>query len=151
VGQRRPAQALVELALVLVVLCSLAVAAFDFGRVVNLYLVAVHATREAARTASIAGTSTSAVQSAGQNAAKDSIAPAALSVTCLAATFNAASGTYATGGACVSPLVADTAFVVTVSTTVTPVVPFSGLLFGSLAVGPIPVTYSVAGIVQAGP
>ena len=42
--------------LVLVTLCSLFVAAFDFGQTMSVYLVTVHATREAARAASVAGT-----------------------------------------------------------------------------------------------
>jgi Flp pilus assembly protein TadG len=151
VARRRAGQALVEFALVLVAMCSLFLAAFDFGRVVNVYLVTVHATREAARIASIAGQTTGAVQSAARNAATDSVTPADLGVTCRAATLDAASGTYVPGATCSSPLVADTAFVVTVSTTVRPLVPFTGLLFGSLALGDVPVTYSVAGVVQAGP
>jgi Flp pilus assembly protein TadG len=147
----RPAQALVEFALVVLVLCALFVGALDYGRVMNTYLVTVHATREAARIASIAGSSTSAVQSAARNAAQDSIAPAALTVTCRAATFDAAHGSYATGGVCPSPLAADTGFEVSVSTTVAPLIPFSGVLFGSFSFGPVPVSYTLAGVVQAGP
>ena len=60
---RDEGQALVELALVLVALCSLVISTFDFGQIVNVYLVTVHATREAARVASVAGTSVAAVQS----------------------------------------------------------------------------------------
>src|SRR5687767_14590136 len=100
--RRRAGQALVEFALVLVAVCSLFVAAFDIGRLINLYLVTVHAAREGARVASVAGTTSAAIQAAAQNAANDSIAPGALAVACQAVTFNAASGTYATGGSCPS-------------------------------------------------
>ena len=151
VGLGRAAQALVEFALVLLVMCGLLVGAIDYGRVMNVYLVTVHATREAARIASIAGSTTSAVQSAARNAAQDSIAPAQLAVTCRAATFDASSGTYTSSGTCGSPLVADSAFEVSVSTTVTPLVPVTGLLFGSFTFAAIPVSYSLAGIVQSGP
>jgi len=147
----RSAQALVEFALVLLVLCALFVGALDYGRVMNSYLVTVHAAREAARIASIAGSTTSEVQAAARNAAQDSIAPGALVVTCRAANLDAAHGSYATGGSCPSPLPADTAFEVTVSTTVQPLVPFSGLLFGSFTFGPVPVSYALAGMVQAAP
>jgi Flp pilus assembly protein TadG len=145
---RHEAQALVELAIVLVALCSLFLAAFDFGQAMNIYLVTVHATREAARVATVAGTSVGAVQAAAQNAAGDTVASSSLSVSCQAATFNASSGTYVTTGGCPSPLVADTAFALTVSTTVTPMLPFTGLLFGSLSLGPIPVNYTLVGIVE---
>jgi Flp pilus assembly protein TadG len=146
--QREPGQALVELALVLVTLCSLFVAAFDFGKTMNVYLVVVHATREAARIASVAGSTTTAVQSAAQNAANDTLAPAALTVTCQVANFNAANGTYTNAGSCPSPLVADSAFTVTVSTTVAPLLPVTGLFFGSPPLAPIPVSYTLLGVVE---
>jgi Flp pilus assembly protein TadG len=147
VGGRQRGQALVELALVFVALCSLAVAAFDFGQVMNVYLVTVHATREAARVASVAGTSTSAIQAAAQNAASDTLPASALTVSCQTATFNAGTGTYTLTGGCPSQMAADTAFAVSVSTTVSPVLPFTGLLFGSLSVGPLSVNYTLLGIV----
>jgi Flp pilus assembly protein TadG len=145
---RAGGQALVELALVLVTLCSLFVTAFDYGQVMNVYLVTIHATREAARVASVAGTSVAAVQAAADNAAADTLAPGALTVTCHGALFNAASGTYSVSGPCPSPLAADTPFVVSVSTSVSPVLPFTGLLFGSMQLGPGPVTYTLLGIVE---
>jgi Flp pilus assembly protein TadG len=151
VSRQCAAQALVEFALVLLVMCGLLVAALDYGRVMNTYVVIVHATREAARIASIAGSTTSAVQNAASNAAQDTLSAAQLSVICSAATFDAPTGTYQTTGSCGSPLVADTAFQVSVSTTVTPLVPVTGLLFGSFSFAAIPVSYSLAGIVQAGP
>jgi Flp pilus assembly protein TadG len=143
-------QALVEFALVLVVLCSLFVAAFDYGRVMNLYLVTVQATHEAARVASLAGSTPASITAAAQNAAADSIAAQALDVTCQSATFDAATAAYSVSGPCAASMPADSAFVLTVSTTVAPVVPISGLLFGVFRPGPIPVSYSVTGIVQAG-
>src|SRR5437879_13028135 len=146
--ERTEAQALVELALVLVALCSLVISAFDCGQVVNVYLVTVHATREAARVASVAGTTVPAVQAAAQNAAADSIASGALTVTCQAATFDASQGSYTPSGACASPLAADTSFAITVRTTVSPVLPFAGLLFGSTTIGPLPVSYTLLGIVE---
>jgi Flp pilus assembly protein TadG len=146
---RQKGQALVELAIVLAALCSFFLAAFDFGQVMNIYLVTVHATREAARVASVAGTSVSAVQAAAKSAAADTVAGSALTVRCQTATFDAASGTYVLGAACPTPLVADAPFAVTVSTTVNPVLPFTGWLFGSLSLGPIPVNYTLLGIVQS--
>jgi Flp pilus assembly protein TadG len=147
-GGRQEGQALVELAVVLVALCSLFLAAFDYGQVMSVYLVTVHATGEAARVASVAGTSTATVQAAAQNAAADTIAASALTVSCQTATFDASSGTYTVAGNCPTPLVADTTFAVTVSTIVSPVLPFTGLLFGSLSLGPIPVSYTLLGIVE---
>jgi Flp pilus assembly protein TadG len=138
----------VELALVFVALCSLFVAAYDYGQTMNVYLVTVHATREAARVGSVAGTSVTAVQSAAQNAASDILPASALTVTCQSASFDASTGTYTSTGGCPSTLTADSAFVVSVSTTVSPVLPFTGLLFGSLSVGPIPVSYTLLGIVE---
>jgi Flp pilus assembly protein TadG len=138
----------VELAVVFVALCSLFVAAYDYGQTMNVYLVTVHATREAARVGSVAGTSVTAVQSAAQNAASDILPASALTVTCQSASFDASTGTYTSTGGCPSTLTADSAFVVSVSTTVSPVLPFTGLLFGSLSVGPIPVSYTLLGIVE---
>jgi len=137
----------VELAIVFVALLSLFVAAYDYGQTMNVYLVTVHATREAARVGSVAGTSVTAVQSAAQNAAADVLPASALTVTCQSASFDSSTGTYASTGSCPSTLVADSAFVVSVSTTVSPVLPFTGLLFGSMTVGPIPVSYTLLGIV----
>ena len=131
-----------------VALCSLFVAAYDYGQTMNVYLVTVHATREAARVGSVAGTSVTAVQSAAQNAASDILPASALTVTCQSASFDASTGTYTSTGGCPSTLTADSAFVVSVSTTVSPVLPFTGLLFGSLSVGPIPVSYTLLGIVE---
>jgi Flp pilus assembly protein TadG len=145
---REKAQAFVELALVLVALLSLAITAFDYGQVVNIYLVTIHATREAARVASVAGTAVSAVQAAAQNAAGDSIAPTNLTVTCQLQTFDGSHGTYTATGPCASTLTVDQAFVITSTTTVSPVLPFTGLLFGSTSVGPISVSYSLLGIAQ---
>ena len=136
-----------ELAIVFVALLSLFVAAYDYGQTMNVYLVTVHATREAARVGSVAGTSVTAVQSAAQNAAADVLPASALTVTCQSASFDSSTGTYASTGSCPSTLVADSAFVVSVSTTVSPVLPFTGLLFGSMTVGPIPVSYTLLGIV----
>jgi Flp pilus assembly protein TadG len=147
VKRREEGQALVELALVLVTLCSLFVAAFDFGQTMSVYLVTVHATREAARVASVAGTTTAAVQAAAQNAASDTLPASAVAVSCRAATFDASAGTYALAGTCASPLVADSTFAVTVSTVVSPVLPFTGLFFGSSSLGPIPVNYTLMGVV----
>jgi Flp pilus assembly protein TadG len=147
--RREPGQALVELALVLVTLCSLFVAAFDFGKTMNVYLVTVQATGAAARVASVAGTTTAAVQAAAQNAASDTLAPAALTVLCQAANFDASSGSYTVAGACANTLVADSAFAITVSTTVAPVLPFTGLFFGSSQLNSFPVTYTLLGIVEA--
>jgi Flp pilus assembly protein TadG len=130
VGGRERGQNLVELALVFVALCSLAVAAFDFGQVMNVYLATVHATREAARVAS-----STAIQAAAQNAMADTLPASALTITCQNASFNASSGTYTVSGTCPNQLTADSAFALTVSTTVSPVLPFTGLLFGSLSVG----------------
>ncbi len=147
-GGRQQGQALVELALVLVTLCSLVVAAWDFGQVMNVYLATVHATREAARVASVAGTSPSAIQAAAQYAAGDTLAPGALTVTCQLANFNASNGTYTLSGGCPGQLSADAAFVISVGTTVSPVLPITGLLFGSMSLGPLPVNYSLLGIVE---
>src|ERR1700704_6704237 len=102
VKRREEGQALVELALVLVTLCSLFVADFDFGQTMSVYLVTVHATREAARVASVAGTTTAAVQAAAQNAASDTLPASALTVSCQTATFNAGTGTYTLTGGCPS-------------------------------------------------
>ncbi len=107
-----------ELAIVFVALLSLFVAAYDYGQTMNVYLVTVHATREAARVGSVAGTSVTAVQSAAQNAAADVLPASALTVTCQSASFDSSTGTYASTGSCPSTLVADSAFVVSVSTTV---------------------------------
>ncbi len=145
---RARGQALVELAIVFVALCSLFVAAYDYGQTMNAYLVTIHATREAARVGTVAGTSVTAIQNAAQNAAADILPSSALTITCQSATFNASNGTYALTGACPSTQIADSAFVVSVSTTVSPVLPFTGLLFGSQSVGPIPVTYALLGIVE---
>jgi Flp pilus assembly protein TadG len=147
-SDRERGQALVELAVVFVALCSLFVAAYDYGQTMNVYLVTVHATREAARVGSVAGTSVTAIQSAAQNAAADVLAASALTVTCQTASFDASTGTYTITGNCPSTLAPDSAFVVSVSTTVSPVLPFTGLLFGSLAVGPIPIRYTLLGIVE---
>jgi Flp pilus assembly protein TadG len=147
VGGRERGQALVELALVFVALCSLAVAAFDFGQVMNVYLATVHATREAARVGSVAGATPTAIQAAAQNAMADTLPASALTITCQNASFNASSGTYSVSGSCPSQMAADSAFAVTVSTTVSPVLPFTGLLFGSLSVGPLSVSYTLMGIV----
>ena len=146
-GRRERGQALVELAIIFVALCSLFVAAYDYGQTMNIYLVTVHATREAARVGSVAGTSVSAMQAAAQNAASDILPSSALTISCQSATFDASTGGYAVTGACPSTLVADSAFVVSVSTSVSPVLPFTGLLFGTQSVGAFPVSYTLLGIV----
>jgi Flp pilus assembly protein TadG len=148
-GRREPGQSLVELAIVFVALCSLMVAAYDYGQTMNVYLVTVHATREAARVGSVAGSTVSGIQSAAQSAAGDTLPASALTVTCQTASFDASSGTYTLTGNCPSTLTTDSAFVVSVSTTVSPVLPFTGLLFGSVSVGPMPVSYTLLGIVEA--
>jgi Flp pilus assembly protein TadG len=148
VSGKQRGQALVELALVFLALCSLFVAAFDYGQAMNVYLVAVHATREAARVGTVAGTSFAAIQSAARNAASDTLPASALTVTCQSASFDASAGSYTITGACPDPMVADSAFVVSVSATVSPVLPFTGLLFGSLSVGPLPLSYTLLGIVE---
>jgi Flp pilus assembly protein TadG len=147
-GRRERGQALVELSVIFVTLCSLFVAAYDYGQTMNVYLVTVHATREAARVGSVAGASLTTIRSAAQNAAGDVLPSSALTVTCRAASFSASTGTYTTTGSCPSTQAADSAFVVSVSTTVSPVLPFTGLLFGSLSFGAIPVSYTLLGIVE---
>ena len=97
---------------------------------------------------SAAGATLTAIQSAAQNAASDTLPPSALTVSCQTASFDASSGTYIVTGSCPGTLVTDSAFVVSVSTTVSPVLPFTGLLFGSLSVGPVPVSYKLLGIVE---
>jgi Flp pilus assembly protein TadG len=147
---RQEGQALVEMAFVLVLLCSLFLAAFDYGRVVNIYLVTVHAAREAGRIAAMPGSTPANIASAADNAAADSIAASDLSVTCQSANFAPASGTFTPSGVCSSSQVMDTAFIVTVNTTVAPIIPVTGIFFGSGSVSSIPLSYSVSGVVLAG-
>jgi Flp pilus assembly protein TadG len=149
-SDRRQAQALVELALVLTTLCALFVAAFDYGRVMNLYLVTVSGAREAGRVAAVPGTAQTAIASAAANAVADAIAPGDLTVTCQLASFTPSTGTFVPSGPCGGSQAADTAFIVTVRTTVNPILPVTGLLFGSGVLGPIPVSYTVSGVVLAG-
>ena len=147
--RREPAQALVELALILVTLCSLFVAAFDFGKTMNVYLVTVQAASEAARVASVAGTTAAAIQAAAQNAAADTVAPAALVVNCQSATFDTSSGTYTLAGACANPLIADSAFRRHGEHHGVAVLPITGMFFGSSRLQSFPVTYTLVGIVEA--
>ena len=51
-------------------------------------------------------------------------------------------------GNCPATLVTDAAFVVSVSTTITPVLPVTGLFFGSMRLGPIPLSYSLLGVTE---
>jgi Flp pilus assembly protein TadG len=146
---RQQGQALVEMAFVLTLLCGLFVAALDYGRVVNIYLVTVHGAREAGRIAAVAGSSQTAIASAAANAVSDSIAASDLAVTCQSASFVASSATFTPSGPCAGSQTADTAFIVTVRTTVTPIVPLTGLFFG-VGAGSIPVSYTVSGVVLPG-
>jgi Flp pilus assembly protein TadG len=85
-------QAIVELALCLMILLLLAFSIVDFGRVFHAYLALDHAGREGARVASIGGTDSEVIQAA-QNAA------AGLDTNVLAVTVSPAErtrGTYAT-------------------------------------------------------
>jgi Flp pilus assembly protein TadG len=149
-SSRQAGQALVEMAFVLTLLCGLFVAAFDYGRVVNVYLVTVHAAREAGRVAAVAGTPQSAIASAAASAVSDSIAASDLTVTCRSAIFAPSSGSFTPSGPCASSQVADTAFIVTVGTTVAPIIPMTGLFFESGVIGSIHVSYTVSGVVLAG-
>ncbi len=144
-------QALVELSLIMVFLGGFFLLTFDYARAMNTYLVVVHATREAARTATRENTSTTDIQNAATNAAADFISASALTVTCSQITLSASAGTYTVGSACASPRPVDTAFVVTVSTSFLALVPMVGFAGGTGYGDPIPISHSLVGIVQDEP
>lgn len=145
-------QALVELSFIMAFVGGFFLLTFDYARAMNVYLVVVHATREAARVAALDNTTSTQVENAAKNAAADFVSASALTVTCSQINFNPANPTASTVvGACASPRTADTAFRVTVTTTFQPLVPVVGFAAGGGYSGTISISHSLVGMVLQEP
>ena len=161
-GAGAPAQAMVEASLAIAFLCFLLLALIDFGRLLNAYLVVVHATGEGARVAEVSATSTgTVVRSAVATAASDAMALGDTSITChlissanLHVTTSDAwyaddgSGDWTCTASPTNPMPAGTVYEITVTTQVQPIFPWMGAEFGSHTNHTIQVQRKAVGVVH---
>ena len=154
---KKDGQAFVELSLVLAAVGGMFFIAFDFARLLILYLLVVNAARDGGRVAALTGTQ-DPIAAAIPNSALSlqPVGGSVISVTCHKATSLNASPWFTDSGVdCPTSApgrVAPDAFVVTVATTFQPIVPFIGFAAGKINNGqPIAVSYSIFGIVGEAP